>query len=219
MSTSAHTRPFSWNTCIRAIWVREIIRQPLLLSTAVLPEPAAPRVQCRQPLDWNRQRSESMAGSDTVKFMLGEDQIPTAWLNIVPDLNEPPAPALHPGTGQPAGPDDFAPLFPMAIIQQEVTTERYVEIPDPVRDIYKLWRPTPLYRAARLEKALDLPENVRIFYKYEGNNAAGSHKPNTAVAQAWYNKQEGVKRITTETGAGQWGSSLAMACAFFDIDL
>jgi tryptophan synthase beta chain len=160
-----------------------------------------------------------MAQGDTVKFMLDEDRIPKVWLNIVPDLREPPAPALHPGTGQPAGPDDFAPLFPMAIIQQEVTTDSYVEIPDPVRDIYRLWRPTPLYRAGRLEKALDLPENVRIFYKYEGNNPAGSHKPNTAVAQAWYNQQEGVKRITTETGAGQWGSSLAMACSFFDIDL
>jgi tryptophan synthase beta chain len=157
--------------------------------------------------------------NETVKFQLEEDRIPKAWFNIVPDLAETPAPALHPGTGQPAGPDDFAPLFPMAIIQQEVTTEQFVEIPDPIRDIYRLWRPTPLYRAGRLEKALDLPDNVRIFYKYEGNNPAGSHKPNTAVAQAWYNKEEGVRRITTETGAGQWGSSLAMASSFFGIDL
>jgi tryptophan synthase beta chain len=126
---------------------------------------------------------------------------------------------LNRGTHQPIGPEDLVPLFPMALIVQGVLTERQIEIPDPVRDIYKLWRPTPLYRALRLEKALDLPSGVRIFYKYEGTNAAGSHKPNTAVPQAFYNKEECTKRIRTETGAGQSGSSLAMACSFFEIDL
>jgi len=157
--------------------------------------------------------------SESTKFLLGEDRIPRAWYNIAADLPVPPAPVLHPGTGQPIGPDDLAPLFPMSLIQQEVSTERQIEIPDPVRDVYRLWRPTPLYRAARLEQSLDLPDNVRIFYKYEGTSPAGSHKPNTAVPQAWYNQQAGVKRITTETGAGQWGSSLAMACAFYGIEL
>lgn len=160
-----------------------------------------------------------MTESKTTKFLLDEDRIPKAWYNLVADLKNPPAPALHPGTLQPATADDFAPLFPMSLIEQEVSTDRYIEIPDPVRDVYRLWRPTPLYRASRLEDALDLPDNVRIFYKYEGTNPAGSHKPNTAVPQAWYNQQAGVKRITTETGAGQWGSSLAMACSFFGIDL
>jgi tryptophan synthase beta chain len=156
---------------------------------------------------------------ETTKFLLSEDRIPKSWYNIVADLPVPPSPVLHPGTGQPIGPDDLAPLFPMSLIAQEVSAEREIEIPDPVRDVYRLWRPTPLYRAARFERALDLPDNVRIFYKYEGTSPAGSHKPNTAVAQAWYNQQAGVKRITTETGAGQWGSSLAMACAFFGIEL
>jgi tryptophan synthase beta chain len=153
------------------------------------------------------------------KFLLDEDRIPKAWYNIVADMPNAPAPVLHPGTHRPVGPDDLAPLFPMAIIQQEVATDRYIEIPEPVRDVYRLWRPTPLYRAARLEAALELPDGIRIFYKYEGTSPAGSHKPNTAVPQAWYNQQEGVTRITTETGAGQWGSSLAMACAFYGIDL
>jgi tryptophan synthase beta chain len=160
-----------------------------------------------------------LASTKQTKFLLDEDRIPTSWYNIAADLPNPLPPPLHPGTGQPIGPDDLAPLFPMSLIAQEVSQERYIEIPDPVRDIYRLWRPTPLYRASRLEQALDLPEGIRIFYKYEGTNPAGSHKPNTAVPQAWYNQQAGVKRITTETGAGQWGSSLAMACAFFDIDL
>ena len=155
----------------------------------------------------------------TTKFLLDEDRIPRAWYNIVADLPNPPAPVLHPGTKQPVGPDDLAPLFPMSLIAQEVATDRYIEIPEPVRDVYRLWRPTPLYRASRLEAALDLPANVRIFYKYEGTSPAGSHKPNTAVPQAWYNQQAGVERITTETGAGQWGSSLAMACAFYGIEL
>jgi tryptophan synthase beta chain len=157
--------------------------------------------------------------SEPTKFLLTENDLPKDWYNIQPDLPSPVPPPLHPGTGQPIGPADLAPLFPLEIIKQEVTQERFVPIPDEVRDVYRLWRPTPLYRAHRLEMALDLPERVRIFYKYEGVSPSGSHKPNTAVAQAFYNREEGVKRITTETGAGQWGSSLAMATAFFGIEL
>ena len=157
--------------------------------------------------------------SDTTKFLLSEEDLPKAWYNLAADLPSPPPPPLHPGTGQPIGPEDLLPIFPMEVIKQEVATDRWIEIPDPVRDVYRLWRPTPLYRAHRLEASLDLPKNIRIFYKYEGVSPSGSHKPNTAVAQAYYNKQEGVKRIATETGAGQWGSSLAMACAFFGIEL
>jgi tryptophan synthase beta chain len=155
--------------------------------------------------------------SDTVKYLLGEDRIPKTWYNIMADLPEPLAPVLHPGTKQPIGPDDLAPLFPMALIQQEVTTEREIEIPDPVREVYRLWRPSPLFRARRLEKALDTP--AKIYYKYEGTSPSGSHKPNTAVAQAFYNKEAGIKRISTETGAGQWGSSLAFAGAFFGLEI
>jgi tryptophan synthase beta chain len=154
--------------------------------------------------------------SKQVKYLLNEDQIPTAWYNIQADLPEPAPPVLHPGTGQPIGPEDLAAIFPMALIEQEVSTERDIEIPDPVREIYRQWRPSPLYRARRLEKALDTP--ARIYYKYEGVSPAGSHKPNTAIAQAYYNKLAGVKRLTTETGAGQWGSSLAMACSAFDLE-
>ncbi|MFQ3632547.1 TrpB-like pyridoxal phosphate-dependent enzyme [Roseiflexus sp.] len=153
----------------------------------------------------------------TVKYLLAEDQMPTAWYNIQADLPAPPPPVLHPGTGQPIGPQDLAPLFPMALIMQEVSTERFIDIPEEVQAIYRQWRPTPLFRARRLEKALDTP--ARIYYKYEGVSPAGSHKPNTAVAQAYYNKQEGVKRLVTETGAGQWGSSLAMAGAFFGLEV
>ena len=151
------------------------------------------------------------------KYTLSEDRIPKHWYNIQADLPEPMAPVLHPGTGQPVGPEDLAPLFPMACIIQEVTQEREVEIPDPVREVYKLWRPAPLYRARRLEQALDTP--AKIYYKYEGVSPSGSHKPNTAVAQAFFNKEEGVKKISTETGAGQWGSSLAFACNLFDLEL
>lgn len=147
--------------------------------------------------------------SDTVKYVLDEKDIPRHWYNIMADLPSPPPPVLHPATHQPVGPDDLAPLFPMAVIQQEVSQEREIEIPEPVREVYRQWRPSPLFRARRLEKMLDTP--ARIYYKYEGVSPAGSHKPNTAIAQAFYNKQEGVKRITTETGAGQWGSSLALA--------
>ncbi len=153
----------------------------------------------------------------TVKYLLAEDQMPAAWYNIQADLPAPPPPVLHPGTGQPIGPQDLAPLFPMALILQEVSTERFIEIPEEVQAIYRQWRPTPLFRARRLEQALDTP--ARIYYKYEGVSPAGSHKPNTAVAQAYYNKQEGVKRLVTETGAGQWGSSLAMAGAFFGLEV
>jgi len=149
------------------------------------------------------------------KYLLDEKDIPTRWYNIQADLKTPLAPPLHPGTGQPIGPQDLAPLFPMGLIKQEVSRERWVEIPDEVRDILRLWRPTPLYRARRLEKALGTP--ARIYYKYEGVSPAGSHKPNTAVAQAYYNKVEGVKRLATETGAGQWGSALAMAANFFGL--
>ncbi len=158
-----------------------------------------------------------MPDNKHVKYVLTEDQLPRAWYNIIPDLPVPPAPVLHPGTRQPVGPDDLAPLFPMALIQQEVSTERYIEIPEPVRDIYRLWRPSPLFRARRLEQALDTP--ARIYYKYEGVSPVGSHKPNTAIAQAYYNRQEGIRKIATETGAGQWGSALAMAGAMFGIEV
>lgn len=155
--------------------------------------------------------------SETVKYVLDEKQMPRAWYNLAADLPKPLPPVLHPGTKQPIGPADLAPLFPMEIIKQEVSTEREIEIPEPVREIYRQWRPSPLYRARRLEKALDTP--ARIYYKYEGVSPSGSHKPNTAVPQAFYNKQEGVKRITTETGAGQWGSSLAFAGSLFGIEI
>jgi tryptophan synthase beta chain len=150
------------------------------------------------------------------KILLDESDIPTHWYNIICDLPRPPAPVLHPGTGQPVGPADLAPLFPMALIGQEVSQEPRIEIPDEVRDVYRLWRPTPLFRARRLERALDTP--AHIYYKYEGTSPAGSHKPNTAVAQAYYNKADGIRRLTTETGAGQWGSALAFACALFGLE-
>ena len=151
------------------------------------------------------------------KFLLDESRLPKAWYNINADMPVPAAPVLHPGTKEPVTPDFLAVLFPMALIMQQVSPERWIEIPEPVRDVYRLWRPTPLHRAVRLERALDTP--AHIYYKYEGVSPVGSHKPNTAVAQAFYNKQEGVKALTTETGAGQWGSALAMACNFFGIDL
>jgi tryptophan synthase beta chain len=149
------------------------------------------------------------------KFVLDEKDIPSKWYNIQADFKTPAPPVLHPGTGQPIGPQDLAPLFPMELIKQEVSQERWIAIPDGIRDVLRLWRPSPLYRARRLEKALGTP--ARIYYKYEGGSPAGSHKPNTAVAQAYYNKQAGVTRISTETGAGQWGSALAMACNFFGL--
>ena len=155
--------------------------------------------------------------TDSVKYVLDETHIPKHWYNIMADLPAPPPPVLHPGTKQPVGPDDLAPLFPMALIAQEVSAEREIEIPEPVREVYRQWRPSPLFRARRLEKALDTP--ARIYYKHEGVSPVGSHKPNTAVAQAFYNKEAGVKKITTETGAGQWGSSLAFAGALFGIEI
>jgi tryptophan synthase beta chain len=155
--------------------------------------------------------------TDTVKYILPEDKIPAAWYNIQADIPAPVPPVLHPGTGQPVTPADLAPLFPAAIIEQEVSQERWIEIPDPVRSIYRQWRPAPLYRARRLEKALDTP--AKIYYKYEGVSPAGSHKPNTAVPQVYYSAIEGVKRLTTETGAGQWGSSLAFAGALFNLEI
>ncbi|MYF82770.1 MAG: TrpB-like pyridoxal phosphate-dependent enzyme [Acidimicrobiia bacterium] len=150
------------------------------------------------------------------KILLDESDIPTHWYNIIPDLPAPPPPVLHPGTLEPVGPGDLAPLFPMDLILQEVSQDSYIEIPEPVRDIYRLWRPTPLYRAHRLEREIDTP--ARIYYKYEGASPAGSHKPNTAVAQAYYNAQAGVRKLTTETGAGQWGSALALACRMFGLE-
>jgi tryptophan synthase beta chain len=150
------------------------------------------------------------------KIILGEDEQPTQWYNLLADLPTPPPAVLHPGTLQPVGPDDLAPLFPMDLIAQEVSTERYVDIPGAVLDVYRLWRPSPLYRAHRLEKALGTP--ARIYYKYEGVSPAGSHKPNTAVPQAYYNAKAGIRRLTTETGAGQWGTALAFACAQFGLD-
>ncbi|MFN9480977.1 MAG: TrpB-like pyridoxal phosphate-dependent enzyme [Betaproteobacteria bacterium] len=155
--------------------------------------------------------------TDTIKYTLPESAIPKHWYNLAADLPAPPPPVLHPGTLKPIGPDDLAPLFPLALIQQEVSTEREIEIPGPVRDVYRQWRVTPLYRARRLEAALQTP--ARIYYKYEGVSPAGSHKPNTAVAQAFYNKEAGAKRIATETGAGQWGSSLAFAGAAFGLEV
>ncbi len=156
--------------------------------------------------------SKSMTGS--TRYLLQETDIPSAWYNIVADL---PAPVLHPGSRELVTPADLAPLFPLAVIEQEMSAERYIDIPRPVREILAQWRPSPLYRARRLEKSLDTP--ARIYYKYEGVSPAGFHKPNTAVAQAFYAKDEGVKRITTETGAEQWGSALAFAGAFFDLDI
>ena len=153
---------------------------------------------------------------ETTKYLLGEDDIPTHWVNLMPDLPGDPLPPLHPGTQQPAGPDDLAPLFPPGLIEQEVSPEPEVEIPDAVREAYRLWRPTPLFRARRLERELDTP--ARIYYKYEGGSPPGSHKPNTAVAQAYENAQAGIGRLTTETGAGQWGSALAFACGMFDLE-
>jgi len=149
-------------------------------------------------------------------FLLDETQIPTQWYNLVPDLPAPPPPPLHPGTREPVGPDDLAPLFPMALIGQEVTGDRYVDIPGGVLDVYRMWRPSPLVRARRLEKLLDTP--AKIFFKYEGVSPAGSHKPNTAVPQAFYNHEEGVRRLTTETGAGQWGTALAFATAQYGME-
>ncbi len=149
------------------------------------------------------------------KYLLDESEMPTRWYNIVPDLPVPPPPPLHPATHEPIGPDDLAPLFPMALIAQEVSPERYIDIPVEVQDVYRLWRPSPLFRARRLEKTLGTP--ARLYYKYEGVSPAGSHKPNTAVPQAFYNAREGVKKITTETGAGQWGTALAFACTLFGL--
>ena len=155
--------------------------------------------------------------SDSIKYLLDESKLPKAWYNINADMPVAPQPVLHPGTKEPVTPDFLSVLFPMSLIMQEMSPEQYIEIPEPVREIYKLWRPTPLFRARRLEQALDTP--AHIYYKYEGVSPVGSHKPNTSVAQAFYNKEAGTQALTTETGAGQWGSALAMACNFFDLDL
>ena len=149
------------------------------------------------------------------KIFLNESEMPSHWYNIVADMPNKPLPPLHPGTKQPVGPDDLSPIFPMDLILQEVSTERFIEIPDQVQDIYKIWRPTPMMRAYGLEKLLDTP--AKIYYKYEGASPSGSHKPNTAVPQAYYNMKAGVKRLTTETGAGQWGTALSFACQQFGL--
>ncbi|HEX2025876.1 MAG TPA: pyridoxal-phosphate dependent enzyme, partial [Actinomycetota bacterium] len=157
--------------------------------------------------------------AERTQFNLAVEDLPTTWYNVLPDMvgaGMQPLPPLHPGTKEPVTPDLLEPLFPMSLIQQEVSTDPEIDIPGPVLDVYRLWRPTPLYRATRLERALDTP--ARIYFKYEGTSPAGSHKPNTAVAQAYFNAEAGTKRITTETGAGQWGSALAMACRFFDLE-
>jgi tryptophan synthase beta chain len=154
---------------------------------------------------------------ETVKFTLSEDQIPRSWVNLLADLpGDPPPPPLNPQTGEPAGPDDLSAIFPMGLIEQEVSTAPEIKIPDEVREIYRLWRPTPLFRARQLERDLDTP--AHIYYKHEGVSPAGSHKPNTAVAQAYFNKQAGIRKLSTETGAGQWGSALALACGLFDLE-
>jgi tryptophan synthase beta chain len=155
--------------------------------------------------------------TETVKYLLDESRLPKAWYNLLADFPTPLPPPLHPATGKPLGPDDLSAIFPMSLIEQEMSTERYIEIPKPVRDIYRQWRPAPLFRARRLERLLDTP--ARIYYKYEGVSPSGSHKPNTAVPQAFYNKEAGIKKISTETGAGQWGSSLAFAGAIFGLEI
>src|ERR671919_2920672 len=161
-----------------------------------------------------RHRIAAMA--ETTKFLLAESEIPETWVNLLPDLPGTPAPPLHPATKEPVGPDDLAAIFPMGLIEQEVSAEPEIPIPDEVLEIYRLWRPTPLHRARRLERELDTP--AHIYYKYEGGSPAGSHKPNTAVAQAYANAQAGVRKLTTETGAGQWGSALALACRLFGLE-
>ena len=163
-----------------------------------------------------RTGQDAQMATERSTFLLDETQIPTQWYNLVPDLPAPPPPPLHPGTREPVGPDDLAPLFPMALIQQEVTADQYVDIPGGVLDVYRIWRPSPLVRARRLEKLLDTP--AKIFFKYEGVSPAGSHKPNTAVPQAFYNAQEGIRKLTTETGAGQWGTALAFATAQYGME-
>jgi tryptophan synthase beta chain len=165
----------------------------------------------------HREREDAMA--ETILFNLTEKDLPTAWYNILPDMaanGMPPLPPLHPGTQEPVTPDLLLALFPESLVMQEVSTANWIDIPGPVLDVYRLWRPTPLYRARRLEQTLQTP--AHIYFKYEGTSPVGSHKPNTAVAQAYYNKEAGTKRLTTETGAGQWGSALAMGCAFFGLE-
>jgi tryptophan synthase beta chain len=153
---------------------------------------------------------------ETTKYLRPESEIPTRWVNLVPEIPGEPQPPLHPGTKQPLGPEDLAAIFPMGLIEQEVSGEPEIEIPEEVREVYKLWRPTPLHRARRLERELDTP--AHIYYKYEGVSPAGSHKPNTAVAQAYYNREAGIRKLATETGAGQWGSALALACRLFGLE-
>ena len=159
-----------------------------------------------------------MPREDIAKAVLPESDIPAAWYNILPDLPGDPMPPLHPATMEPVGPQDLAPLFPEALIMQEVSSERFIDIPGPVLDVYRQWRPSPLYRGRRFERSLGLDGKQRIYYKWEGVSPAGSHKPNTAVPQAYYNKEAGIRRLATETGAGQWGSALSYACSLFELE-
>jgi tryptophan synthase beta chain len=179
--------------------------------SAPVDDPNAP-VTSHRLCDAPRGRQEE----DAVRWNLAPDRIPAAWFNVLPRLADPLQPPLHPATKEPVGPDDLAPLFPMALIGQEVSTAPWVDVPGPVLDVLGLWRPTPLVRAQRLEVALGTP--ARIYYKDESVSPAGSHKPNTAVPQAYFNKEDGTPRLTTETGAGQWGSALAFACSLFDLE-
>ena len=178
---------------------------------------AARKLAASKPKAAARAPRSSSTRTPQFKYLLNENRLPKAWYNINPDMPVPMSPPLHPGTKQPVDPEFLSVLFPMSLIMQEMSPDRWIEIPEPVREIYRLWRPTPMFRAVRLEKALCTP--AHIYYKYEGVSPAGSHKPNTAVAQAFYNKDAGTKALTTETGAGQWGSALSMACKFFGIDL
>src|SRR5215208_201342 len=191
------------------VWMRTVAVAATLTLLGPPARCATPGAR-REP---NRLRRMSDA---TVKYTLPEDAIPTHWVNLLPDLPGDPKPPLSPAIMQPAGPEDLTPIFPMELIGQEVSMDPEVEIPDEVRDIYRRWRPTPVFRARTLEKALDTP--AHIYYKYEGVSPAGSHKPNSAIPQAWANKQVGVKRLVTETGAGQWGSALALACSLFGLE-
>jgi tryptophan synthase beta chain len=194
--------------------IKKAAKRPV--SKAARKPPSAKKVAKKKPAPKSAPAAARVSPSQR-KFVLGEERIPKRWYNIMADLPVPLPPPLHPGTLKPIGPDDLAPLFPMGLIMQEVASDREIGIPEPVRDIYRMWRPTPLYRALGLEKALGT--TAKIFYKYEGVSPAGSHKPNTAVPQAFYNREEGVRKLVTETGAGQWGSSLAMAGALFGIDV
>jgi tryptophan synthase beta chain len=208
-------RARSWCLTHRDTSADRKLAESAILIEIEIPIPMRDRRRFDRRTRFTDEAREQM--SDAVKYLLDEQHLPRFWYNINADLPVPLDPVLHPGTRKPIGPDDLAVIFPRAVIEQEMSTEREVEIPEPVREVYRQWRPSPLYRARRLEKALQTP--AKIYYKYEGVSPAGSHKPNTAIPQAFYNKIEGVKRISTETGAGQWGSSLALAGSFFGLEI